>query len=137
MPVEAQCQSDHCDAFICVGDMAWRALGPSPSNSNPRLVRHDVGLDSGVWGRHIPFLKHESLLRNRTCFTLRTPLRRAPAWTAPHRFLTTHKMAESALGTFVVFLYRCFVEIVRLTLDLACLLLLIGARDPQRQSPAV
>ena len=36
-------------------------------------------------------------------------------------------MAESALATFVVFLWRCFVELMRLSLDLICLLLLIGA----------
>ena len=36
-------------------------------------------------------------------------------------------MAESALATFVVFLWRCFVELMRLSRDLICLLLLIGA----------
>ena len=36
-------------------------------------------------------------------------------------------MAESALATFVVFLWRCFVELMRLSLDLICLLLFIGA----------
>jgi hypothetical protein len=40
-------------------------------------------------------------------------------------------MAESALATFVVFLFRCFVELMRLTLDFVCLLLLIGALDLQ------
>ena len=36
-------------------------------------------------------------------------------------------MAESALATFVVFLWRCFVELMRLSLDLICVLLFIGA----------
>ena len=42
-------------------------------------------------------------------------------------------MAESALATFVVFLFRCFVELMRLTLDFVCLVLFIGAYDPAEQ----
>ena len=36
-------------------------------------------------------------------------------------------MAESALATFVVFLFHCFVQLMRLTLDLICLTLLLCA----------
>ena len=43
------------------------------------------------------------------------------------------RMAESALATFVIFLFRCFVELMRLTLDFVCLLLLLGAHDPAVQ----
>ena len=45
----------------------------------------------------------------------------------------TYRMAESALATFVVFLFRWFVELMRLTLDFVCLVLFIGAHDPAEQ----
>lgn len=76
--------------------------------------------------------------------TLRTTFRSVPQRRARQRAGTrtpnaqptlgpalTYRMAESALATFVVFLFRCFVELMRLTLDFVCLVLFIGAHDLQ------
>ena len=47
------------------------------------------------------------------------------------------RMAESALATFVIFLFRCFVELMRLTLDFVCLLLFLGVRTTLQCSSSI